>query len=164
MKNKYNRVKEKCWKLNQENDFYNQTITVFLTIKKVLEKQVKFTNLLYHHTIKQPKDIQLDQNFGFEERLPSSRSSTKRNIFEKKSQKNEVDQTPEELKQGIQVCSDKLIQLDQKMKKLMNQLKTNQMDLLLPSSLSTEPKNSIRSVHGSVNSNNDIPKKTEFNY
>ena len=100
MKNKYNRVKEKCWKLNQENDFYNQTITVFITIKKVLEKQVKFTNLLYEYQVnnQMPKDIQLDHNFGFEERLPSARSSTKRNIFDKKSFKNEGDQAPEELK------------------------------------------------------------------
>lgn len=113
LKNKYNRVKEKCWKLNQENDFYNQTITVFITIKKVLEKQVKFTNLLYECSInnQMPRDIQLDQNFGYEERLPSARSSaSKRNIFEKKGlAKNEDEQAPEELKQGIQVCNDKLV-------------------------------------------------------
>jgi len=43
--------------------------------------------------------------------LPSARSSaSKRNIFEKKGMaKNEDEQAPEELKQGIQVCNDKLV-------------------------------------------------------
>lgn len=47
IKIKYNRVKEKCFKLNKESEFYNQLITVFLTIKKILEKQMKFTKMLY---------------------------------------------------------------------------------------------------------------------
>ena len=44
------KMKDKCINLNRENDFYNQTITVFLTIKRVLEKKNKFTTILYKIT------------------------------------------------------------------------------------------------------------------
>ena len=49
-KQKYQRVKDKCFKLNKESEFYNQLITVFLTIKKILEKQNKFTAQLLELT------------------------------------------------------------------------------------------------------------------
>lgn len=42
-----------------------------------------------------------------------------------------MEQNPEDLIQGIYVCRDKLAQLDQKLKKLLQQLKSNQMDLLV---------------------------------
>ena len=39
LKSKYDKVKEKCFTLNVENDFYNKCMSVFMVIKKVLLKQ-----------------------------------------------------------------------------------------------------------------------------
>ena len=49
-------------------------------------------------------------------------------------------QKPEEIKSGIQLCKDKLAQLEQKLSSLMTQLKSNQMDLLMqPSNAGSIP-------------------------
>jgi hypothetical protein len=37
---KYKKIKEKCLKFQKENEFYNQVISVLLTIKKVVEKEL----------------------------------------------------------------------------------------------------------------------------
>jgi len=99
LKGKYLKVKEKCFKLNKENDFYNQAITVFLTIKKVLEKQIKFTQMFNRTTIKSmgsnEKDSILESDM---------RPSAKKNIFRPKtpskdgsSGSSELDQRPEDI-------------------------------------------------------------------
>ena len=46
----------------------------------------------------------------------------------------DLEQSPEDIIQGIYVCKDKLVQLDLKLKKLLQQLKGNQMDLLFSQS------------------------------
>ena len=109
LKTKYNRVKDKCFKLNTESDFYNQTITVFLTIKKVLEKQNKFTVSYYESQLKkmnpafgEKNSNGSDNNNGL--RMTNSSNSSKRNLFQKKSKQDFDDindQRPDELKNGI---------------------------------------------------------------
>ena len=42
MQNKVYKKKEKIKKLNSENNIFHQTTTIFLTIKKIVEKEKKF--------------------------------------------------------------------------------------------------------------------------
>ena len=48
---------------------------------------------------------------------------------------------------GIQLCKDKLIQLDHKLASLMTQLKSNQLDLLLPFGSDKPPAQNAKNSH-----------------
>lgn len=43
---KYAKLKDKCYKLSKENDFYNQVIALLLTIKKVTEKELSYATAI----------------------------------------------------------------------------------------------------------------------
>ena len=59
---KCNRLKEKCIQLNKENEFYNQAMTIFMTIKKVLSKQNTYLMVCIEREKAQPARLAVSKD------------------------------------------------------------------------------------------------------